>query len=122
MVFLVAYVCTSRITRSAKLINSHLERIDSLRKLVIGKNDTARNDGEIFTFSRRDRGRSKDFKNKRGRRWEIEVYFLIWIRKCKGASRWYRRRYLIALKAILYLYFFYVTSPNHISHGSNYPP
>src|SRR6266536_303484 len=41
--------------------NSHLERIDYLKKLAAGKDDIARNDGEVFAFSRRGRGRPKSF-------------------------------------------------------------
>jgi len=50
--------------------NSHPERIDYLKKLAAGKDDIARNDGEVFAFSRRGRGRPKSLKDRKGRRWE----------------------------------------------------
>jgi len=60
---------------------------------------------KIFTFSRYDRGRFKDFQDMKSRYWEIKIYFLIWIRKYKDASRWYRRRYLITLIILLFSIF-----------------
>ncbi len=51
-------------------INSHPERINYLKKLIIEKDDIARNDGKIFISSRHDRGRPKNFKDRKGRRWE----------------------------------------------------
>ena len=48
--------------------NSHPECIDYLKNLTTGKNDIARNDGEISISSRRDRGRPKGSKDRKNRR------------------------------------------------------
>src|SRR6266498_4797761 len=42
------------------------ERINYLKKLAAGKENTARDNGEVFTSSRRGRGRPKGSKNKKG--------------------------------------------------------
>jgi len=48
--------------------NSHPERIHYLKKLIAEKDDIACNDGEVFIFSRRNRGRPKGSKDRKGRR------------------------------------------------------
>ncbi len=48
--------------------NSHLERIDYLKKLTVGKDDIAYNDDKIFIFSRYNRGRPKGSNDRKNRR------------------------------------------------------
>ncbi len=106
IVFLVACVCTPRIAHSAKLTNSHPERIDYhwegwLLERTIPLITTVKHlflHNVIEAVPEILRIEKTNFE-------KIKIYFLIWIRRRKCVSRWYRWRYLIAPKAILYPYF-----------------